>query len=241
MKTLPGDWADRVRLVNQDSPFVWCWDLQLQTNVSINLRAWVCNYTTSITIKIDLSDPRHPYSASGTTHTFRPFPVGMGDIEENTEGDVPQLQLLIGNQTRSLSQYFEVPQEEEGPIGSVAWGYLVNTSDLTAFESHPFRVKEATLTYEACALQLEFPSPVKRRIPQDRVSPAVCRWKHGTGTAARPSGCGYIVNGAAAFTTCTRLLNGAGGCIAHGDDEVARGLPRLHPKNFGAFLGVPQQ
>ncbi len=237
-KVLPGEWGTRVRKIAQDQPFVWCWDFPLQVSISTNTRTWLTPYPSPITLLIDLTKPSRPYSPTGTAHAFQPFPIEVSDIDENAEGDLPQLQIAVGNQTRFLAKYFEIPPEEEALVGSVVYGFLVNLYDTTQFLTYAFRCKQAVLTNEVCTLHLEFPSPLKRRVPQDRVNPSLCRLKFGTGTTERPSPCGYVINAVAAFTTCGRTLPD---CIARGADEAARNIPVLHPQRFSGFLGVPQQ
>jgi hypothetical protein len=55
--------------------------------------------------------------------------------------------------------------------------------------------------------------------------------------------CGYVIPDTpgesigTGFSTCGRLLDN---CRERGDDEVARGLERLHPKRFDGLPGTSE-
>jgi hypothetical protein len=65
--------------------------------------------------------------------------------------------------------------------------------------------------------------------PNDRDVASRCCWAFGSAE------CGYVINAAAAYTTCPKTLSA---CIARGQDHAARGLPVLHPARFGGFPGI---
>lgn len=223
VKTLPLDWSARTRKIHQDQPFVWCWDLQLEHNPTTDTRAWLTPYPS-------------PLTTAGKE--FQPYPIMQGDIDENAEGDLPQLELNVSNHGRVIAPYLETVAEGDGLVGSIARGYLVNTDDLSQQMIFDFRVGGVTLTDEWATLRLEMFNFFKRRVPNYTFNPQVCGWRFGTGTAAHPSPCGYIINAAAAYTSCNKDV---ADCILRGDDEDVRNLPRLHPLRFGGFLGIPQQ
>lgn len=225
-KTLPGDWQDRIVQIHQGQPWHWCWDFQLQKNASVHTRARLVGYPETLA------------PSALTPLVFYPYPITQGVIEESGEGDLPQLQVQLSNVGRMLAPFFETVPEDEGIIGSVAQAWLLNRGDLSVADAYAFEVVDAEVGDEWCGLRLELPSFFERRTPQDRYSAQRCRWRFGTGTPTRPSPCGYIINAAAAFTTCGKTYDE---CVARGDDEEARNLTRLHPRRFGGQLGIPRQ
>ena len=221
-RTINPNWKIAIQRLHQDQPWVWCWDFQLQKNASVNTRAYLTGYPSIVTVN---------------SLSFYPYPIEMGDIIETGDG-LPQMEVRLSNHGRVLAQYFEVVPEDEGIIGSVATAYLANLDDTTAFLTFSFEVAGATLGDEWAVLRLEKANFFERLVPQDRFNQQRCRFRFGEGTASRPSPCGYIVNASAGFTDCGKTIDE---CVARGNDEASRGLTRLHPRNFGGFLGIPRQ
>lgn len=162
------------------------------------------------------------------TTKFYPFPIGFSAIEQNAEGDLPQIHLAIDNRGRWLTPYLDA---SNGFVDTVARVYLVNSEAVSLANSVPwtFRIADAEENAEAIQIRLELPNFFQRKMPQERVQAQVCQWAFGE------EECGYIVNVSAAFTTCDHSL---AACILRGDDERTRGLPVRHPRRFGAFRGI---
>lgn len=221
--TLDTGWVDAIQSIHQGSPWAWCWDFQLQVNASVNTRARLVGYHSPITLFSSV--------------VFYPFPMRMRTISESTD-EHPRLELALSNHGRVLAQYFEVVPEDEGIIGSTATAYLVKIDDSSTVRTLTFDVAGAVLDEQWATIRLEKASFLERLVPQERYNHQKCRHPFGEGTASRPSRCGYIVNAFSGFTDCTYDIDG---CVARGDDEAARGLTRLHPRNFGGFLGILRQ
>ncbi|MFN3242063.1 MAG: hypothetical protein ACE37K_11170 [Planctomycetota bacterium] len=174
--------------------------------------------------------PSHPESWG-----WQPWNFSLSVMRRDGEGNLPGLQLSVDNTTGALMRYLHAGAGLEGNTCRL---YTVPQSALSIaypnheFERWDFEVISATATSRAISIRLGFQNFYEKAAPQDRFTARRCRWPFGSRQ------CGYVVNSAAAYTTCDKTL---GSCIKRGDDHVARGLPRMNPRNFGAFPGVSKQ
>jgi phage-related protein len=170
-----------------------------------------------------------------TPVTFYPFPFSMGEIEADQEGNLPSIDLQVDNTSRVLMSTLHDAGGFEGNRASL----VLTHASAIASPPYPneqalafrFRIAQAVASNSAIALKLESPQFFTQGIPRDRFVSKRCRWLFGSRE------CGYPITPFAAFTTCEKTI---AACIARGDDEVARLLPRQHPKRFGGFPGIPQ-
>jgi len=213
MPSLPTSWRTASQLLHQASGWAWLWEITAD-------RATGGRTVFRITAQ--------PTTVVYAGMTFYPVPMMQGAIAENAEGDLPQLALTIDNSSRFLAGYFSVGA---GFMGQKALGWLVNLGDLTQAALFRFVVAGASLTETAVDLRLEMTNLSKFQLPQQRYSARVCRWLFGG-----PE-CGYVINAAAAYTTCDRTL---GQCNARGQDMANRNLPKLQPRRFGGFPGISE-
>lgn len=206
-----------MQAIHGSSPFCWCWVLPLHIDASLNLFVALTNHPAPVTI--------------GSVK-FYPYAMKQSAIEQDGEGNMPQLTLSISNALRMLAPYLETPGDERGMLGRIAYGYLVDAAAPTVTLLWEFEIQSATLNGEAVTLRLEQRNLYQIKKPQDRYSASRCRFKFGGAE------CGYVINGAAAFTECDKSHPD---CVARGADMAARNLPALQPGVFGGFLGIPQQ
>lgn len=223
MATLPSGFAALAEIAQQGKP--WIWNLRIEAQLEPDVAPIVfplTTYTAEVTWP-----PTGP-----DAEVYYPFPFKFDNIEQNSEGDLPQVDVVLDNSTRVM---MDLAYQAHGFEGSQVRLVLLNEDTLdTATESVEFRfeVVGSEANNESLTLRLGVRNFFEVQIPSDRFVANRCRHKHG---GLR---CGYIVNDVAAFSTCDKTLTA---CIAHGDDEVARGLPRLHPRRFGGFRGIPVQ
>lgn len=198
------------------SPFLWLWEIEVENNPTP---------TPSSVVRLVAAEEE---IALGV-RTFYPFPIAQSAIEQSSEGNLPTLTLSVDNTGRWLMPYLD---QVGGFLGNRARSWLVNRSAVSESDALRFtwHISSAEASAEAVTFRLEVPNPLLRRVPVDRFNPQTCRWVFGSVE------CGYIINAVAAFTTCGKTL---ADCIARGDDEDARRIPRRHPLRFGGFRGVP--
>ena len=159
---------------------------------------------------------------------YTPFNFQMGDLKVNTNGSVPDCEVQASNVMRALQSTIE---QYAGVVGASITLYAVSTAnpagepDLTL----SFTVKQTISDAKVVHFKLGASSPLRRLFPLYMYSPNACIWQYNSpalqaATAAAiaagkplkdPPGaqCGYI----GAMTTCSKTIDGATGCIAHGN------------------------
>lgn len=209
-------------------PWVWLWDIELHKRTK-TVPPLVFRMTSHYA---DVSWP--PTSPGGDVgETFYPFAFGHSEIEQNSDGDLPSLELSVDNTARTLMRYLHAA---EGFEGNRATLWLTHADALTTYPAQEirfnFNVAAAIASNESVTLRCEMTNWNDKRIPTARYIQGNCRWKFGG------IECAYPITPSAAFTDCPKTL---AACDARGDDEVSRGLPRLHPKRYGGFPGIQTQ
>lgn len=191
------------------NPFVWLVEIVTSDAESIRL---VCN-TQNVTWKA-----KEYYAAD-----FR-----ISGVRQSKDGAIPTLQLSIPNTTLEGQALLDA---NDGLVDKKAWIRLVNLNDLSettnVFEDR-FLIQATTVTTVAIQFSLGRVDLYQKLVPKRRFFREVCFWGY------KSRECGY----SGSMSTCSKVLNGPTGCRAHGDDEVANGEERLHPKRFGAFPGI---
>lgn len=215
---LPAGFVEEIRKQQQETPFVWLWQVTADT-------------TTSATTTFYLARNHEAVTWGGVT--WNPWNMSIGDWELSGGNDIPTMTLSLDNTTRVLSRYLEIGQ---GFIDTTARCYIVNTQNLGGSPSESYTmawlIAGATQTAAAVKFRLELVNWNKVMLPQDRYNAQRCRHEFG-GTR-----CGYVINGVAAYTTCDKTL---AQCVLRGLDMQSRGLPKLQPERFGGFVGIPVQ
>lgn len=226
MIVLPTSFRTEGEKPHQSSPWIWLVRFTAkQDNVTAPVLFCFTSYRQSITWPV----------GDASVQTYYPFPFQFSGMEEGTEGDLPQMDLAFDNSTRVM---MDLAHTANGFDGAPVTLFLLNDSTKgIAAPNHQFlrwdyTVATCAANDKVLTLRLEPPNYFSQRVPEERYVANRCRWRHGG-----PE-CGYIVNAVAAYTSCDKTMTQ---CLAHGDDEVARNLPRLHPQRFGGFPGIPTE
>jgi hypothetical protein len=235
--TLPQTFKDEGERPQQSNPWLWLLDLVVSRG-DVGLPPVILRCTNghgALTWPLgtpDLTDHPRPQGA----RTWYPFPFAHSGIEQNQEGDLPQVELTIDNSTRFLMSYLH---SGDGLEGNRATLFLVPSNALSLtfpnheFQAMDFAVAGAVANETAIGIRLERPNFFARSSPMDRYVPSRCRWPYGS------EFCGYVLNGFAAFPKCPKTIDA---CIARGADLVARGYPAsILPANYGGHPGVSTQ
>lgn len=230
MPTLPVTMRTAAEKPHQPLAWIWLWQIELQRR-SATLPAVVLRMTSA-----ERTIEWPPAGTAPPRLSWYPVQFTHGSLENSAEGDLPSVDLTIDNTARTL---MPILHSGDGFEGNAASLYLVHESALEspAYPDHEFQlwdfvIAEANASESTVTLRLEQPNFLDLRIPSARFLASRCRLQFGG------PDCGYPITAVAAFTTCTKDV---AACIARGDDEVARGLPRLHPERYGGFPGIPVQ
>jgi phage-related protein len=223
---LPPTFAQEFERPQPSNPMVWFLELELAKPLAddvpgVILR--VCDWHEQLQWPLGSPDDE----------TWYPFPFAFTEIDQNQEGDLPQLGLSVDNTARTLMRFLHEGDGLEGnrallhAVPSIALGLAWPDQEAHTFE---LQIADAEADSESVAFRLEDVNYFDRMSPQDRYAAARCRWAYGRGE------CGAVVNVLAAFQRCRKTVDA---CNDIGQDHVNRGLPRLHPTRFGGFAGLP--
>lgn len=158
--------------------------------------------------------------------TWVAFPFEMEPINEDSTSEVPQVQLRIGNVSRTAESYLQAYDEYtklNGFTPIVATIYVLNTKDLAsgvAVAEHEFELQRASTDARWATFILGASNPFNRRFPRDRVLRDRCRFGEPANTLYGFKGplCKY----AGAATECNRTLLA---CRAHNNSVNYGGKP----------------
>ena len=207
-------------------PWIWLYAVRLPTSPV----SW-------IRITNALQPVEFGRDSAGARVLWTPFPVTHDQVRETNSGDLPTINVQVGNPTLEIARLIDT---YGGLTGQKAVIRLVNMVDLldtrSQIEVHA-EVQRARVTAKTCTFSLSSYDLYKRKFPRWRYLSFSCRWQFGS-----PE-CGYSIPASpgetvgTGFSTCNRTFEA---CGDRGDDEEARGVTRLHPKRMGWWPGIPR-
>lgn len=205
-------------------PFAWLYEVEVPKDPAERLR--VTNHTQAV-----------PFGQNslGEELVYQPASVTNGGFASNIDGDLASIQVTVANQDLALRQTLE---EHNGLKGQPAVVRLVNIATLDDPEAQiEFRaeVARSKVTAEGVAFELGRFTLTSRKFPGRRFIA-----RHGDAQFGSTE-CGYVIPDSpteevgGGFSTCPRTLTA---CQERGDDEVARGLDRTHPRRYCGWPGI---
>lgn len=156
--------------------------------------------------------------------TYWPFPFRRRAIQTDSDGSVKTMQLTLSNVSRIWARLLHERKLLEMPAVLDAVLASEVDSNLLVYRSE-WTIESAAVDSERVTLELATGGLEDTIAPIDRYHRGGCRWRY------RGAECGYDGD----LPTCRKDV---ADCIAHGDDEFARGLPRAHPQQFGGHPGI---
>lgn len=198
------------------------------------LELWEIEIDASAVALLKFACVNHSAPITFGSVTYHPFPVARGPIEWNSEGNLPRTTLALDNRRRDLAPYLEQGQGFQDRVVTmriVHEDWLALATDRYVLD---WIIAGAAVTHETVQLTLEARAFATMQLPRERFMRDRCAWQF------RSPVCGYEPDSAdgADYRTCAKTLDD---CVLRGDDEVARGMPRLHPMQFGAFPALPRR
>lgn len=221
MKDLSTITAEHAQQLEAENPFVWLYEMQTKEDPPRRYR-----------VTNALSTVLFGENSDGDRLAYEPVPVVHGQVEENSEGSLPSISITFANTGPIFARSFD---DADGFVGQPFSITLVSTLELGnpgAAVTESGEVISASISSESVTIQVSAFNLYRQEFPPFIHTRLSCR--HRFGSAA----CGYLITApGAGFTECPKTFPA---CEARGDDEVARGLPRLHPRRFGGFPGIPR-
>lgn len=224
LTTLMQEWRSQLRL---EYPWVWLYEVEVPTDPVTRIR--LTNNPTPVSFGFD---------SDGAALTYSPFPIVHSGIKKTAAGDIPTIGVSVGNVTREIGRLIDA---HDGLDGAPAVIRLVNLADLgnaKAQVEERAEVRGCKVGARIVTITLAAYSLYRAKVPPERYVSTVC--KHAFGGPR----CGYLIPASpgetvgTGFSTCARRRTD---CEERGADELARGLPQIHPRRWGAFPGMPRQ
>lgn len=222
------------RQLQNESPWIWLYEFQVpgENDGDPPRRIRLTNALREIPFGQD---------SAGVAIKYLPLPIAHSEIAETTSGDLPQLTIQVANPKGEIANFLVRYKGLEGAPVAIR---LVQESALDDWGAqYPVEatVIDAAMDERVATVRIGGGPLHLLKIPPERYSRTHCppqRVPYGGPL------CGYDLTNptlAAAHPTCTRLVEGEGGCRAHGDAEVAAGLARKHPERFGGKRSIPRE
>lgn len=207
-----------------DKPWYWLYEIEVPTEPPTRYR---------LVSAID-GTPDEPiqfgFSGAGLPLTYYPFPVSHGPIRSDTDASLSDANLTIANISREIQGTIDAYDM----VGQEVVIRLVHKADLasgSAAAEQSFQITGIEWSARWVTAGIGQFSTLRRSFP------ARLGMRHHCGFLYRGPRCGYV---AAGLPTCDKTLLGGNGCVVHGAQELAEGLPVRHPERFGGFPGMPR-
>lgn len=183
----------------------------------------------------------HDASLSFGGKLYVPFPLEVGTLSRDSEGNLPDLEVKVGNAGREIGARVDAGQI----IDRVLHLRLVNSADLTtSVDWGEWTVQSISLVLPHAVLVCGPYNLFEAPLPAVRQFRSRCAYVDYGGLECQydktlPNG---IAGSYPSFdpATCDFGLETPNGCRVHGHNEAANLRPRLHPGRFGGLPGIPK-
>lgn len=216
--------TERSRQLAEQYPWVWLYEVEVPTSPPTRYR--LTNYDREIAFGA---------SSAGAALIYTPFPLVQSPVTKTVDGDLPQIQLQVGNESLYLRSILE---SHDGLIGQAVVIKLVhlleldNPENALRFDGQIVACKAGVdrVTWNISALSL-----TQAVLPGQRYIRGHCRFRYGD------ERCGYDLTNpslSVPFPTCPKTL---AACEERGDLEFSVLGYTKHPARFGGWPGIPRQ
>jgi len=198
--------------------------------------AWLLLFTVDIsdTEVVRITNNEETVTFAGID--YEPFPVVLEGMEESSAGDLPYMNITVGNVGQVLTDYLE---QRNGLLDKSVNLKLVHESNLTdtaASISVSLIIRETTVTETSVNFRVSHHPFFEVDLPHQRYYRERCRWRF------KSAECGWTFGGSGDDSdSCDKTLDGPNGCQAHGTLATDNGDTPLHPGRFGGFPGIPRR
>jgi len=226
---------DEILRLNSEKAMMTLVNVVLSLSTDVTVRAALVNQrVTSVTfagVAYDGANFTRPVIAQNSDGRLEPFEITFDTANPIAATMVHRLNGLHDAPIRVISA-------TEAALSSLDDARYVDAAVISCVEH-----------YGVATLTIGRPDRTNVGLPRDVFNPDGCPFKLGKLGCRFPfPRIGEIGYGDPNIMRCTQRYHGAGGCVAKGDNEVARILAgqlpegaRLHPANFGAQKALPAQ
>jgi lambda family phage minor tail protein L len=162
-----------------------------------------------VLLEITIPDVTEPIRVVSNTeditwngHSWIAFPFEMEEISEQSQGEIPRVELRIPNVDRTVEGYlqeYDAYVKRNGPADITVGIYVVSTATLddpTPVVYHEYILVQPTSTHDYITFTLGAPNPYRKRFPLNRILKNNCRYKF------KQERCGYT----GTATSCNKTL-----------------------------------
>lgn len=199
---------------------------------------WVWIYDADLDGTNILSAAGHDVSVTYNSRIYSPFPIAVQGLEKSSSGDLPTPVITVSNLSREVVGYLEAG----GILDRRVKISLMNTTDTSSIvDFGEWVVLDAAVSMTAASFRLGSYQLFDAPFPSRRQMRVRCDNAYGGRECGYDTTLSNLISAASPSfdpTTCDFSIFGGNGCVVHGDNEVAHGRYRNHPKRVGSHLGI---
>lgn len=193
--------------------------IKTQKNTLAITEPWCYLFVVQISDTEALYLTNHSESIVYGGHTYKPFPVAVGEIKEDSRGNLESVNLAISNINRMAMAYMEL---NDALLGRDVWIYIINKLDLTqVVDLGVYQITEASADQDTATFTLGHYHFFNLKFPRNRYIKGRCRF------VFKSAECGYSDG----HETCDKTLLGNTadnpGCKYHNNTSRFGGFPYL--------------
>lgn len=195
-------------------------------NALNSTEAWVSLFEIQISDNEVFRLTNNHTAITWNSEVYSPFPIVFESMEETSSGDLPYLNIAVGNVDGLLSTYLN---QNNGLLDKNVKLKIVHTSNLTtqtAVIETSLVIRSTTVSDQSVVFKLSHHPFFEVEFPHQRYHRHRCRWAFKSGE------CGWVTanGGTGSSEVCDKTLDGSNGCTAHNNQA-----------RFGGFPGIPRR
>ena len=219
-------------------------DLITEKNKLVSARSWLWLVEVDIDGQEALRLTTHDVNITWNSNTYYPYPMGVTNIEQDTQGNVNSINLTVSNIGLIGSSLIN-SGKIDGREVRLRLVHEDHLSDPNFVIESKWLVSGVSYDHNVMTVKLSMINLLNIDFPRERFFRTRCRY------VSRYGGlhCGYnkdlpnmisSTNPDFNPSSCDGTLDGENGCTVHGLNEEANNLPKEHPKRFGGYPGIPR-
>lgn len=213
MPSVPVGLAAIKNRLNHPSPFLWLIEVRVPSTPATMIR--ITPNPKAISFGVN---------TAGDAIVYDPFPIGMGVMESDSEGGLPQFSVTVGGVTREIMALliaYDFLVDQPMKLHLVHGDHLDDPQQRVTF---PFVVNTVNGDEDAITFVLSSEDLYAFMIPSQRINRDFC------GFTYKAVECGFFGDPGGTLGDCARHY---AACELRGAWEIANGYVQQHPARFG--------
>ena len=214
--------------------------LVTEKNKIHNLYPWVWLFEADLDGTSGFRAAGHDAAITYGGKTYVAFPISVSGIVRDDKGTLSRPTVTVANVSREVASYLDAGGITDRLVRIYLYnlnvaGYVVEWGDFT--------VQRAAVTLATASFELGQYALFDVQFPARRQARGRCDDVYGGVECGYNLALSNLISGSNPLfdpTTCDLTPEGSNGCRVHGDNEVAHGQPRQHPRRIGCHPGIPK-